>query len=279
MRPPTPLLVLLLVLVLAGCTSSAPPTNIARSQLAFPVVSSLGGVNASSTGSIGLVAANGLRVDADAASSTLRIGVGPTLQVDGAVIACGPACNLTQAKTGMVVADGSLISHNDLSLNANGPDRDSVVYFYDKGQQNGEYFRWWKAADRFELSHNEQVDGELLVDGGPVGTVTPANLTNGSFVFTSALEGNDVAIYLRGSATMDNGTARIDFPAPFAALVGDGPITAQVTLTSKGPALWVSEKAKDHITVETTSDANGPVTFDYFIQAPRVGAASFHTVR
>ncbi|GEM_PF-2826733 len=289
-RRALPLALLPILLVLAGCTTRGPETaggpaapvesnsTVARGDLAFPVVSSVDGVAPPAAGDLTVRGANGVTVMADSANGSLRVGLGPLVAPVGGIIACGSACNTSQASAGMVVADGSLISHHDLALNALGPEGDSVVYFYDQGRQNGEYLQWSDAADRFQLSHDTEILGEALARG-PVGTVSAASVPNGSFVFTPALEGNEMAVYLRGSATLQGGSATISFPPEFAAVVGAGAITAQATLTSPAPALYVSEKAKDHLTVQTVEPFNGTATFDYFVQAPRAGGEAFHTVR
>lgn len=268
--------VVLLALTLAGC--AAPGQEVSREQLSFPVASSLAGVNATDAGDLKLVGTSGIRVEQDAANGSVRLGFGPVAQVNGAIIACGAGCNTSSATSGMVVADGSLISHNDLGLNAHGPDRDSTIYFFDDGLEGGQHIRWTDAADRFQLSHDTEVLGELLVHG-PVGTVSSARTTSGSYVFTAALEGNEQGIYLRGSATLANGTVTIGFPEAFTAVVGNGTITAQVTLTSPGPTLYVSEKTRDHITVAAVTPFDGTVTLDWFVQAPRAGGEAFQTVR
>src|SRR5207244_11951663 len=97
-------------------------------------------------------------------------------------------------------------------------------------------------------------------------------------IATAALEGNEASVFLRGSGKLVNGTARIDFPAPFKVLVA-GNVTAQVTPTSRGQALMVSEKANDHIVVETVTGATSDQTFDYFVQATRAASEDFQTVR
>jgi hypothetical protein len=268
---------LLLVFLLAGCVA-APTRSATTGDPAAPSVETAPLANATAAAMPKLVGADGVTIASDAAAGTVRVGLGSLVAPHGGIIACGSSCNTSEARTGMVVADGSLISHNDVALNALGPDRDSVIYFFDQGRQNGEYLQWSDAADRFRLSNDAEVLGELLARG-PVGTVNAASVPNGSYVFTPALEGNEMAIYLRGSASLVDGKATVTFPPAFAALVGDGAVTAQVTLTSPAPALWVSEKTSDHVTVETVTPSTGSATFDYFVQALRVGGESFHTIR
>jgi hypothetical protein len=278
-----PILLLLAAILSSGCSSpsaapAGPPTNITRAQLAFPVASSVGGVNASADGDVKVEGTDGVRLAQDPATGALQAGLGPLVAVPGGIIACGASCNASAATAGMVVADGSLISYHDLALHARGPDGDATIYFYDQGRENGQWLQWSKGSERFQVSNDTEVLGEALVHG-PVGTVSAAQVPDGSYVFTPALEGNEMAVYLRGSATLVEGRATVAFPAAFAAVVGAGGITAQVTLTSPAPALWVSEKAQDHVTVETVTPFAGNATFDYFVQAPRAGGEGFHTVR
>lgn len=278
-------IVVLVATVLAGCAS--PTGKVGRDGLDFPVVSSVQGVSNATSGEIGLVGANGIRVAPGPGNSTLTVGLGPVVQTRGIFQACRDDCDAFQTLAGMVIAEGSLISFNNLTLNARGPDGDSVVFFYDDGKQDRQYFRWFDARDRFELSGGIRALGP--VEGaGYVGTADPIVLQSGevALLVTAALEGLAPAVSVRGSAQLTNGTANVSFPPEFVVLLGAGPITAQVTLTSKAAGLWVSEKRADHITVESVrlGDANATAedlaaTFDYFVQAPRRGSEGFQSLR
>ncbi|MFA5862187.1 MAG: hypothetical protein WDA16_10885 [Candidatus Thermoplasmatota archaeon] len=269
--------IVILAIISAGCTTSG--SRVTRDQLDFEFVTSVQGVNASPSGDIALVGTNGIVVASNASVHAVQLALGPVVSTRGAFVACGPSCNTSDVPPGMVVAEASLVSHHDIALNARGPDSDASIFFFDNGSPGGQSIRWVDAESRFQISNATEVDGEVLAVGGSVGTATRADLPDAAYVVTSALEGNTVSIYLRGSAIMTNGTARVAFPLGFVVLVGDGDITAQVTLTSRGPTLWVSEKTRDHLTVETATPSVGVVTFDYFVQAPRVGGEAFVTLR
>ena len=262
---------LALASLLAGCTAN----DGARSGLV-----SVNGVSGSS-GNVDLVG-TGINVTADTANGTVGLSLPRALQHNGTLEACRSACSSLGLPDGMVIADGSLVSLNNLSLNAGGPDHDSAVFFYDDGHITGQALRWDDAHTRFELSRDLDALGNVTARHH-VGTVTTIVLGGAQAgqlaqIATAALEGNEAGVFLRGSGKLVNGTARIDFPATFKVLVA-GNVTAQVPPTSRGQALMVSEKASDHIVIETVTGAASDQTFDYFIQATRAASEDFQTVR
>jgi hypothetical protein len=250
-------------------------------DLSFPVVSRVAGV-ANASGNISFAEANGVTVKPDAANGTITFGLGPLVQTTGVLEACRGPCDPHSVPEGMVIAEGSLISFNNVSLNAAGPEADSAVFFYDGGQQTGQFVRWSDARNEFQTSSGLQALGEIAAIGG-VGTVTVLPPTTDQptaiELHTAAIEGLESAVFIRGSSKLQNGTATIQFPPAFTKLIGEGPITAQVTLTSVGPGLYVSEKAKDHIKVQTTTGEASSATFDLFVQATRAGGENYQSVR
>ncbi|MCA1814486.1 MAG: hypothetical protein LC624_11150, partial [Halobacteriales archaeon] len=190
-------------------------------------------------------------------------------------------CRAIPVPEGSVVAEGGLVALRNVTLNALGPDGDSAAFFFDHGAPNGQYLRWFDGANRFELSRDLDALGNVTARHH-VGTVTAVvasgNVTGVVLLATAATEGNEATVFLRGSAHLVSGTATVSFPPVFRALIGSGPITAQVTPTSRGSPLFVSEKAPDHITVEALLQAPADQTFDYFVQATRGASEDFQPV-
>ena len=152
----------------------------------------------------------------------------------------------------------------------------------ERGQLAGEFLRWDDAHTRFELSRDLDARGNVTARHH-VGTVTTIVLGGSSAgqlaqIATAALEGNEAVVFLRGSAQLVNGVANVTFPATFKVLVA-GNVTAQVTPTSRGAGLFVSEKGNDRIRVETLDGSASNQTFDYFVQATRAASEDFQTVR
>jgi len=267
-----------LATVLAGCADT--PGKLDRSALDFPVVSSLNGVT-SATGNLSLEGRNGVVVSPDAPNAAVAVGLASPFRLPGAIQSCRASCRNGLDVPGDVVAEADLVGLGNVSLNTLGPDRTSAVFFYDHGNVTGQYFGWNDRTDRFELSRDIDALGNVTARHH-VGTVTTivvqAPGPTAVDVATAALEGNEATVFLRGSAHLENGTARIAFPIEFRVLVGQGPLTVQVTPTSAGAPLFVSEKGPDHITVSALGIAPLDETFDYFVQATRAASEDFRSV-
>ncbi len=275
-----------LVAVSSGCVSKV-DSSVSRGDVTFPVVSSVAGVAPNATtGAVALTGADGVRVTPDARNATVRLGLDGVVRTTGVLQACRDACDNHSAPAGMIISEGSLISFHNVSLNAIGPDGDAAVFFYDEGEQTGRFLRWLDARGVFQLSGPVEVGGSVRATGELVGkdrvgtvTVVPVDEKTIIEVHTSAMEGLEPVVFIRGTSRLVNGTATIDFPPVFRTLAGEGLVTAQVTLTSPGPAIYVKEKSRERLVVETTAGQRSDATFDLFVQAPRAGAEEFRAVR
>lgn len=198
------------------------------------------------------------------------------------VHACDAAeCSTAGLPNGTVLADASLVSLHNASLNSAGPDRDSALFFYDEGKLDGQWLAWSDARARFEASADVDSLGNVTARHH-IGTVTTilvpaAGQITQLQIATAALEGTEATVFYRGSAALVDGVATVAFPVPFKFLVS-GEITAQVTPTSRGPGLFVSQKALDHITVETLDGSPSDQTFDFFVQATHAGSEAFEAL-
>lgn len=268
--------VLVMTSALAGCTNGDGGGTVDRDRLDFAVVSDVGGATPFENGTVEVAGEHGVEVRAE--GSTLVVGLGSALLGD-VVRACVRPCAPLDVVRGTVVADGGLVSLHNLSLNAGGPDGDSAVYFHDGGSETGRFLRWADAQSRFQLNADLLAVGNLTATHH-VGTTTPLVLSApGSpvvTVSTAAIEGLEMAIFARGSAELANETSVfVPFNEAFAALVGPEFLTAQVTLTSPGSTLYVAEKTRDGMRVATANGEPATSTFDWFVQASRVGAEGF----
>lgn len=219
--------------------------------------------------------AQGIRVTPGGEEGGLVIGLDPVAQTQ-AFHACASACRDLTLPNGTLVAETALLSLANVSLRAAGPDGDSAVLFYDGGREGGRFLRWTDLVSKFQMNADLQVVGNVTATGH-VGTTMPLRFPDGTLVTvsTAALEGIEVAVFARGHAELINGTATIPLPSAFTALAfGDG-VTAQVTLRTPGPALFVSEATTESLVVQATDGHPTGVRFDWFVQAPRKGAEGF----
>lgn len=262
---------LLLAPALAGCLGS-PDGAVTREQLAFDVVSSVGGVKPAPNGDVNVTGTDGVLVTAE--GGNLRVGLAAVTQTQ-VVQACRAECRNLTVPPGTVVAESHLASLRNLSLNAVGPDADSAILFFDQGQEGGRFLRWSDAAGKFQMNADVQALGNVT-GTGHVGTTTPLVLPTGAIVTvsTAAAESGEVTVFARGSSRLVNGTVTLNLPPAFVALA-TGDITAQVTLTSAGPALYVADKTRERITVRAADASPSNATFDWFVQAARKGGEEF----
>ncbi len=256
------ILLLLVAALLSGCTLGARPV-------------SLSGVAPAGDGAIHLEAGQGLVVTPSPENHTLAIALAPVAQTQ-VLQACAGACRNLTVNPGAVIADGDFVGLGNLSLIASSAAVDPALNFYEPGLAAVHALRWSQVARAFE------VEGDLLAGGNVtatrfLGTRTLLVTSTGVpfTVSTAPTEGAEVTVFARGSASLQNGTARVDLPQPFQALEDVGNMTVQVTLTSDGPALYVAEKARDHVTVRATGGSTADATFDWLVQAPRKGGAGF----
>ncbi|MBN1186114.1 MAG: hypothetical protein JXB49_27790 [Bacteroidales bacterium] len=99
-------------------------------------------------------------------------------------------------------------------------------------------------------------------------------------IFYSSLEGPEVSIFIRGTATLTNGESVIQLPEHFSLLTVSNSITVQLTpLSDKSSGLCVVRKSNREIYIKELLNGKGNYSFDYFIQAIRNGFEDFQVVR
>lgn len=230
------LLALLLSVALPGCV--VPGEDGAEPR----AVRSIAGAAPDEAGAVDLVAGAGIDITRDASALTVALDARP--QVAG---------------LGVSGSDGG----------------DAEVRFGDVNATDA-VWRWRADEARFQVSQPVQVIGAVTATSH-VGTTTPLALPDGTLVTvsTAATEGAESTVFARGSSRLRAGIAHVDLPTAFVALVGEGPMTVQVTLTSPGPALYVGEKSPDRIVVQAVDGSDATSSFDWFVQATRKGGETF----
>ena len=96
----------------------------------------------------------------------------------------------------------------------------------------------------------------------------------------ASLEGPEAAIYERGTATLQNGTAEIKFSDHFALILAKTRMTVQLTpLSAQSKGLAVVEKTQDGFKVKELHHGAGHYQFDWEVKAVRNGYQDFEVVR
>lgn len=73
--------------------------------------------------------------------------------------------------SGSFWAGGNVISDGNIYVNYNGPDGDSRIYFYEDSGFGNEYIGWNNTSDRFEISDDVNVSGQILSAGTDIATM------------------------------------------------------------------------------------------------------------
>ncbi|MEM8711398.1 MAG: hypothetical protein AAGG01_10635 [Planctomycetota bacterium] len=96
----------------------------------------------------------------------------------------------------------------------------------------------------------------------------------------ACVEGPEAAAYLRGTAMLVDGYARIDFPTHFFDVALSEGMTVHVTphsVASRGMA--VVERANTHIVVRELMNGSGTYEFDWEVKAVRRGFENYEVIR
>ncbi len=91
------------------------------------------------------------------------------------------------------------------------------------------------------------------------------------------LEGGEAGTYIRGTAELHGGEARIQLPEHFALVTSEGSITVQLTPVGQHLQLYVVEKSPREIVVREASGKNG--TFDYLVNGVRLGYENHQAIQ
>ena len=92
----------------------------------------------------------------------------------------------------------------------------------------------------------------------------------GEKIVYTMIQGPESAAYLRGTATLENGTASIDFPSHFSNLILSDNITVQITpLSAKSKGIAVIKKGVSGFRVQELLDGQGSYSFDWEVKGIR----------
>lgn len=168
-----------------------------------------------------------------------------------------------------------LNSSGNVHVRINGPDGNGSLWFYEAGSEFGERVYWNDGGDRFEVSDDLWVTGQLDVTGSKNFVQNHPEDPTKTVVFT-ALEGDEAATFTRGTARLAGGEVRIDLPEAFAWVTHPGVgLTAHLTPRSGPASLWVASVTPAELVVRGDGDAR----FDYVVLGLRIGYAESPVVR
>ena len=96
----------------------------------------------------------------------------------------------------------------------------------------------------------------------------------------ACIEGPEAAMYVRGTATLVNGSATVALPDHFAALAADDGLTVQVTpLSADSEGLAVVSESKTEFSVRELHHGQGNYEFHWRAEAVRKGYENYRVVR
>jgi hypothetical protein len=179
--------------------------------------------------------------------------------------------------TNSVLSTGTLIANNDIWMAYVGPDLDQSLQFWEGGEAN-ERIQWDDSADRFEVSDDFAVFGEL--------TATTKNFVQNhpyrddlEVVYTS-LEGDEATTFTRGLGRLEGGEARIPLGETFALVTNpDIGLSAHLTPFEDSAGLYVASLTTDELVVREVNGGTSEASFSYIVYGLRIGFEDFPVLR
>ena len=120
------------------------------------------------------------------------------------------------------------------------------------------------------------VTGDFYVDGNKNFIQQHPTDPTKEIVYVS-LEGGESGTYVRGTAELRNGEARVELPEHFALVTNAEGLTVQLTPAGAWLQLYVVDKTPGRIVVREASGKDGQ--FDYFVQGIRRGHEDHQVIR
>ncbi len=126
---------------------------------------------------------------------------------------------------------------------------------------------------------NSTGQGVVFADLKNFKTDHPKN--NEKEIVYASLEGPEAAAYVRGTATLEHGSASIDFPEYFSLIIsGTAGMTVHITpLSAESKGIAVVKKGKSGFRVQELLGGNGTYEFDWEVKAVRAGYEDYKVVR
>ena len=102
----------------------------------------------------------------------------------------------------------------------------------------------------------------------------------GKEIWYASIEGPEAAAYVRGTATLVNGKATIEFPDHFGYVANPTTMTVMMTpLSPESKGLCVFEKTKSGFTVKELWNGQGNYDFDWEVKCVRKGYEDYRVIR
>jgi len=134
-------------------------------------------------------------------------------------------------------------------------------------------------------TRTDVVETQTYISGNSIGSsvknfIEPHPLDDSKNIVYAAIEGPEAAMYIRGTATLSEGYAKIDLPEHFYLLASEQGMTAKMTprsLDSLGLALI--DLTPQTLEVGELNSGKGNYTFDYIVYAVRKRYEDYVVVR
>ncbi len=135
---------------------------------------------------------------------------------------------------------------------------------------------------------NNNWQARMYVNSSPQGVIEAdiknfrmahPNIPGIDIVYTCVV-GPEVAAYVRGTATLSNGNAVIEFPEHFQIVASEISLTVQITpLSADSQGLAVTEKSSNGFEVKELFDGTGNYSFDWEAKCIRKGYEDFQVLQ
>ncbi len=94
----------------------------------------------------------------------------------------------------------------------------------------------------------------------------------------ASLEGGEAGTYYRGTAQLQEGTARVELPEHFSLVTEEEGLTVQVTPRADCKGLYVAEVTTTYIVVKELQGGTSDAPFDFLINGVRAGYADYQVI-
>lgn len=123
-----------------------------------------------------------------------------------------------------------------------------------------------------------RITGDLNVTGSKNFVEVHPNDTTKEIVY-SVVEGPEAATFIRGEATLTNGSATIEFPEHFTLVTAEEDLTAQLTPAGNCNGLYVESVDNNQLVVKELNGGTSNVAFYYMVHGVRDGYQNFEVIR
>lgn len=175
--------------------------------------------------------------------------------------------NGIQAGAGFVQTTGNNGTTNTVLSNRAGSTDNGFIAVYDS-----------TGALKAGMMVNAAGDGEIFGDFKNFRVAHPTDPEKE--IWYASLEGPEAAAYLRGTATLENGTAEVSFPDHFQLIVQEAGMTVMLTpLSADSKGLAVVAKSDGGFEVKELLKGSGNYSFDWEVKSIRKGHEDFDIIR